>query len=71
MKTIHNSFYYGKTSVSLLYIYNSASFSTNLPFIKKKDVLHTFTSKYNLLQVKFISQIYCTSSKFSKFELNL
>ena len=47
-------------------------FNTNSPFIKKKDVLHIFTSKFNLLQVKYLLVKFITLAvNFSKFELNL
>ena len=51
-------------------------FNTNSPFIKQKGILNIFTSKINFKIsvakcVQFISQIYYTSSKFEKFELNL
>ena len=47
-------------------------FNTNSPFINKKDILHIFTSKFNLLQVKYsLVKFIALAVNFSKFELNL
>ena len=47
-------------------------FNTNSPFINKKDILHIFTSKFNLLQVKYLLvKFIALALNFSKFELNL
>ena len=47
-------------------------FNTNLLFIKQKNFLHIFTSKFNLLKVKYLLvKFIALAVNFSKFELNL
>ena len=56
----------------IFYMGTLVVFNTNLLFIKSKNILHTFTSKFNLLQVKYLLVKFITLAvNFSKFELNL